>query len=62
LIILIFLHGINMLFVEALDINGRTAKAEYEYSYDGIAVDFLIDNADLKIVASDLNRCFLYEI
>ncbi|MCI8620566.1 MAG: hypothetical protein HFJ50_01790 [Clostridia bacterium] len=51
-----------MLFVEALDINGRTAKAEYEYSYDGIAVDFLIDNADLKIVASDLNRCFLYEI
>lgn len=48
--------GINTLNVEATDDNGRSAKNSYEYSYDGIAIDFpaVINYSDLKIVASDV--------
>ncbi len=48
--------GINTLYVEATNENGRTAKMNYEYSYDGIAIDFpsVINSSELKIVASDV--------
>lgn len=48
--------GINTLHVEATDDNGRIAENSYEYSYDGIAIDFpsVINYSDLKIVASDV--------
>lgn len=47
--------GINTLYVEATDINGRTASTSYEYSYEGIAIDLsVVNNSDMKIVASDV--------
>lgn len=48
--------GTNTLHVEALDDNGRSSSAYYEYSYDGIAIDLsVVNNSDMKIVASDVN-------
>ena len=47
--------GINMLYVEATDDNGKTQKSSYEYSYNGIAIELsVVDNSDMKIVASDV--------
>ena len=47
--------GINTLYVEATDENGKTAYSSYEYEYEGIAID--IENVDysyVKITASDV--------
>ena len=47
--------GVNTLYVEALDVNGRSSKMSYEYIYDGIAIDLsVVNNSDMKIVASDV--------
>lgn len=47
--------GINNLYVEAIDVNGKSASSHYEYSYDGISIDLsVVNNSDMKIVASDV--------
>lgn len=47
--------GINTLYVEALDDNGRSTNTSYECEYDGIAIDLsVVNNSDMKIVVSDV--------
>jgi len=47
--------GINTLYVEASDINGRSSNSSFEYSYDGIAIDLsVVNNSDIKITATDV--------
>lgn len=47
--------GINTLYVEALDDNGRSTETSYECEYDGIAIDLsVVNNSDMKIVVSDV--------
>lgn len=50
------LPGINILHVEATDVNGKSAKSEYEYTYDGIYINYLVNanGGDLKLIASDV--------
>lgn len=50
------LPGINILYVEATDVNGKSSKSEYEYTYDGIYVDYLVNanGGDIKLIASDV--------
>lgn len=47
--------GTNILYVEATDINGQTARSSFEYAYDGIAIELsVINNSHMKIVATDV--------
>lgn len=48
--------GKNTLYVTAIDENGKSNEKSFEYAYDGIAIEFaVVDNAYLKITASDVN-------
>ena len=47
--------GTNTLHVVAIDVKGRTTEDSYNYSYDGIAIEFsVVDNTYIKITASDV--------
>lgn len=47
--------GINTLYVQAIDVNGRSVDKFYEFAYDGICIDLsVIDNTYMKITATDV--------
>ena len=47
--------GTNTLYVSAIDVNGKVTEDFYNFSYDGIAIEFsVIDNTYIKITASDV--------
>ncbi len=47
--------GTNTLYVTAIDVNGKSSEASYEYSYDGICIELsVIDSSYIKITASDV--------
>lgn len=49
--------GINTLYVEAIDDNGKSAKVSHEYSYEGISIEFpstVNNNSEIKFVATDV--------
>lgn len=48
--------GTNTLYVTAIDINGKSNEKSFDYSYDGIAIEFsVVDNTYIKITASDVD-------
>lgn len=47
--------GINTLYVQAVDINGRSSDKYFEFAYDGISIELsVIDNTYMKITATDV--------
>lgn len=47
--------GTNTLYVTAIDEVGRSTDLSYDYSYDGISIEFaVVDNAYIKITATDV--------
>ncbi len=48
-------RGINTLYVTAIDINNKVASSSYDFTYDGISIEFpTFDGTYLKILASDV--------
>ena len=48
--------GINTLYVSVTDDNNKIYSDSYEFTYDGISIDFsVINNTDIKISASDVS-------
>lgn len=51
--------GTNTLYVSAIDINGKSNENSFDYSYDGIAIEFsVVDNTYIKITASDITGLY----
>lgn len=49
--------GVNTLYVEAIDDNGKSAEVSHEYSYEGTAIEFasaVNNNSEIKFVATDV--------
>lgn len=47
--------GENTLYLEVFTDDGGVTKSYYEYTYDGIVIDFaVVNNSKIKIVASDV--------